>query len=159
MKPAVKRKQPQKATPEESNTIPAEMNGAQLAGLLDMPHATVRDVCGRAGVAVEKGKYNVRQAILAAQKHFRSKSDAIHSKSAEAKARREQAEADSAEEDALQKMGRTCLMTDAVQFWSEARIEIRQTIETAEYLTAKQRERLLTQIAALHPTPPNADRG
>lgn len=65
--------------------------------------------------------------------------------------RKNKAEADEAEMRALESAGKLCPMDAAKQFWSDARIEVRQTIERAAYLTPVQKTRLLAELAALKP--------
>lgn len=65
--------------------------------------------------------------------------------------RKNKAEADESEMRALEAMGKLCPMSDAKLFWSDARIEVKQTIERASYLTPQQKTKLLIELAALKP--------
>jgi hypothetical protein len=64
-------------------------------------------------------------------------------------ARREKAEADSAEIDAAEKMGLLMLKTDARLIWADVTIEVRRTIEGADFLKPEQVQKLLLALSKI----------
>ena len=72
----------------------------------------------------------------------------------ETKARKNTAEADAAELDAITAARKVCLLSDAKMFWSDERIAIRRTVEQAEYLGETAKRKLLLAFSKLKGKPP-----
>lgn len=92
------------------------------------------------------GRWPMIETLAAICKKLRVKAESL---GLEDRARKNKAEADTAELDALTAANKTCFIAEAKQFWSDARIEVRQVIERAAYLTPIQKTKLLGEMAEL----------
>lgn len=72
--------------------------------------------------------------------------------------RKNKAEADEAELRAMEAAGLTIPLADAKQFWSDARIELKQEVLRADFLTPMQKTKLLAKFAALKTRQPEDEK-
>lgn len=89
---------------------------------------------------------------------FRKLRERADDSGAKDRARKNKSEADQAELDALDAAKKLCPMSSAKLFWSDARIEVRQVIERAQYLTPVQRTKLLAELATLRTKQPENEK-
>lgn len=101
---------------------------------------------------VGRGQWPIIKTMGAMYRRLRERQDP----GLEDRNRKNKSEANTAELDYLKAASEVCLMTDAKQFWSDARIEIRQHIERATYLTPVQKTKLLADIAKMRTKQPEA---
>lgn len=135
--------------PEAMPSLPG-LSVAQAAGLVQMSEAEIETRI-EAG-EIKKEKYGIDIVALVHRALTAAKRVAhIAGEKSESASRKAKSEADSAEMDTLEKLHKLCPMSDAKLFWSDARIEVKQTIERAPYLTPIQKTKLLLELAALKP--------
>jgi len=71
--------------------------------------------------------------------------------------REQQAKTDAAELAQLEREKKTCLRSAAIEFWADAIIAYRQTVERASFLTPIQKTKLLSEMAKLKTKGPEAE--
>lgn len=114
------------------------VTGYSRQGIADLESAGV--------VTKTKGKWNPLETLGAMVRRLREKDSGN-----EDRQRKNKAEADSAEVAAMEAAKSVVPLASAKLYWSESRIEVRQTVERAEFLSPVQKTKLLAKLAALKP--------
>lgn len=140
-----KKKKPSKKDPkraEEATMTSAELYRATGHGQSAIAEMKATGVIAPAG----ENKWPILATLGAMYRRLRERNAGEMDRQ-----RKNKFEADQAELDALDAAKKLCSIADAKLFWSDARIEVKQTIERASYLTPVQKTKLLTELAALKP--------
>jgi hypothetical protein len=104
----------------------------------------VGQIMAHAGVIAERGRgYPLIQAVGALIEYYKRHTETRADSTRADVDRRKKAEADTAEIKAMELRGELVPKSAAVQFWADARIEIRKVVETAGFLTPEQKAELL----------------
>lgn len=133
-------------------------SAATIAGETGIPERTAQRILSQQGVAYTPGEgYVRRDAVRAIVSFYRTAADRPETPLAKDRARKARAEADIAELAATRARGEVCMLADAKAWWNGERIEVKRTIERAEFLTPTQKTRLLTAFSKIKTKPPEAD--
>lgn len=105
---------------------------------------TVTSILQRAGVQNIRNKgYEINSATAAIVAFYKAGYESRDVAGESDRARKNRADADKAELNAIKAAGETCLISAAKMFASETRITLRGVIERANYLTKEQRDKLI----------------
>lgn len=123
--------------------LPPQVGVSELAGILEVPPATLRDALLKSGQP-RSGKIAIRPAIKALISHYREKTNRVPN--AQYRDRKDAAEAESAEIAAAEKRNETMWRADCHALWKDVLVQFRQIIASADYLPAAGREKLAKQL-------------
>jgi phage terminase Nu1 subunit (DNA packaging protein) len=132
-----------KPTPE----LPDLITAVQLAELSSLSERRVQQMIAEGIIPKdsEEGRYPFRAAIGALISHYRDQATGQSAEKARDQARREKAQADSAEMQAGRDSGMLMLTADAKRMWSDGFVKLRDVVVRSS-LTAAQKKELTDKM-------------
>lgn len=124
------------------NQFPETATASEIGGFVGLNERTIQQLAQRGVLpaAVSRGHYPFRESILAIVARERKAATGDDAQRSNDRARRERAEADSAEMDAEKKRGTLMLTADARRMWADGFAQVRDVIARSNIKPADKKQ-------------------
>ena len=129
--------------PKKIPALPTDVSLAVLIQLTGEEERTIQRVVKKAGIEAGRNAYPLTASMRALYDYQRERADAPSVSRQDDKARREKAEADSAEIDLAEKLKQLCFRSDIEGLWRDGNVKIRRKLQDAKDIPQKMKERVI----------------
>jgi hypothetical protein len=137
------------SAPKKPPKLPATVSLAILIQLTGEEERQIQRIVKAAGIEVGRNVYPLAPCLIAIKDHYKAESQRVSVARADDKARREKAEADSAEIDLAEKLNLLCFRADIEGLWRDGNVKIRQKIQQAKDIPEKTKQRIVQIIQSV----------